>query len=121
LAAGEDFAALAGAYSKDIITQESGGDFGAVDKTSRTVSQKAVDTLYSLELNQVSDEIIVPYGTGSALALIKYTEEVEGGDRRGSHIIIPLQNVDEMLNDIKAERPYRLYISRPADETAETP
>lgn len=112
LQGGEDFAELAREFSQDIITSEDGGDFGFVDKSSRTVSQKAVDTLYSLELNEVSEEIIVPYGTGYALSMIKFTEE-KGDERRGSHIIVPLQSVDEMLNDIKADQPYRLYITRP--------
>lgn len=112
LEAGEDFGELAATYSEDIITKEEKGDFGFVDKTSRTVSQKAVDTLFDLDKNEVSEEIIVPYGTGYALSIIQFTEE-KGDERRGSHIIIPLKSVDDVLNDVKAERPYRLYITRP--------
>lgn len=112
LEAGDKFSDLAKEFSEDFITSEEGGDFGFVDKSSRTVSQKAVDTLFELNKGEVSEEIIVPYGTGYALALIQFTDE-RRDERRGSHIIVPLQSVDEMLNDIKAERPYRLYITRP--------
>lgn len=112
LQSGEEFGEVAKTYSEDIITKEEGGDFGLVDKSSRTVSQKAVDTLFSLDEGEVSDEVIVPYGTGYALSVIKLTE-VKNDERRGAHIIVPLKSVDDILNDIKAEQPYRLYITRP--------
>ncbi len=112
-----DFAKIAKESSDDVNTKEQGGDFGFVDKTSRTVSQKSVDTLYGLEEGQVSEPQVVPFGTGYALSIIKFTDEKDG-QRRGSQIIIQLETVDEMLNDIKEEKPYRLYISEPTAEEA---
>ncbi len=115
LDSGEDFAEVAKQYSDDINTKEQGGDFGYVDKTSRTVSQKSVDTLYRLEKDKYSDIQTVPYGTGYALSIVKFTAEKDG-QRRGSQIIIALKTEDEVLNDIKAESPYRLYISEPTGD-----
>jgi hypothetical protein len=110
LTAGEDFAVLAAEYSDDIGTKDAGGDFGPVTRSNRNVSQQTVDTLYNLGEGQTSGVVIVPYGTGYALAIIKNLGQ-EGNQRIGAHIIFQLKSLDEVLNDRKEQQPYRLYMN----------
>ena len=110
ITAGEDFAAIATEYSDDIGTKDTGGEFGLVNRSNRNVSQQTVDTLYKLADGQVSGVVVVPYGTGYALAIIKNLGE-EGDQRKGAHIILPLKSLDEILNDRKEKQPYRLYMN----------
>ena len=110
--AGEDFATLASEVSDDIGTKEAGGDFGFVNKSNRNVAQQTVDTLFNLEKDQVSDITIVPYATGYALAIVKNLER-RGDEVRGAHIIFQLKDINEVLNERKEAKPYRLYISAP--------
>lgn len=114
LTAGEDFAALAAEYSADESTKAAGGDFGLVNRSNRNVSQQTVDTLYKLADGQTSNVVIVPYGTGYALAIIKNLG-TEGDQKKGAHIIFPLKSLDEVLNDRKEQQPYRLYMN-PVEE-----
>lgn len=113
--AGEDFAVVASEMSADVATKDEGGDFGFVDKSNRNVSQQTVDTLFSLQTGQTSKVTIVPYGTGYALAIVKNLETKED-QIRGAYIIIPITPVEEALNDIKDEKPYRLYIDQVVPE-----
>jgi PPIC-type PPIASE domain/SurA N-terminal domain len=110
LTAGEDFAALAAEYSADETTKTVGGDFGLVNRSNRNVSQQTVDTLYKLADGQTSKVVIVPYGTGYALAIVKNLG-TEGDQKKGAHIIFPLKSLDEVLNDRKEAQPYRLYMN----------
>jgi hypothetical protein len=110
LTAGEDFTALAAEYSDDIATKDTGGEFGSVNRSNRNVSQQTVDTLFKLGENQTSGVVIVPYGTGYALAIIKNLGE-QGDQRKGAHIIFQLKSLDEVLNDRKDQQPYRLYMN----------
>lgn len=110
LAAGEDFTALAKEYSEDISTKDNGGEFGLVNKSNRNVSQQTVDTLYNLSEGQHSQIVVIPYGTGYALAIIKNLE-IKDNERRGAHIILPLKSLDEVLNDRKESQPYKLYMN----------
>ena len=114
LTAGEDFAALAAEYSADESTKAIGGDFGLVNRSNRNVSQQTVDTLYKLADGQTSNVVIVPYGTGYALAIVKNLG-TEGDQKKGAHIIFPLKSLDEVLNDRKEQQPYRLYMN-PVEE-----
>jgi hypothetical protein len=110
ITAGEDFASIAAEYSDDIGTKETGGEFGLVNRSNRNVSQQTVDTLYKLGEGQASGIVIVPYGTGYALAIIKNLGE-QGDQRKGAHIIFQLKSLDEVLNDRKEQQPYRLYMN----------
>lgn len=108
--AGEDFATIAAEYSEDPATKDNGGEFGFVNKSNRNVSQQTVDTLFNLPEGENSTVVIVPYGTGYALAIIKNLE-LKGSEARGAHIIIPLKDINEVLNDKKEQQPYRLYMN----------
>jgi hypothetical protein len=110
ITAGEDFAAIAAEYSEDIGTKDAGGEFGLVNRSNRNVSQQTVDTLFKLGDGQVSGVVVVPYGTGYALAIVKNLGE-EGDQRKGAHIILPLKGLDEVLNDRKYQQPYKLYMN----------
>lgn len=120
ITAGEDFAVVAKELSSDEPTKENGGDFGFVDKANRNVSQQTVDTLFSLSPGQVSKVTVVPYGTGYALAIVK-SLEVKDEQVRGAYIIVPITGVELALNDIKDERPYRLYIDQATPDDQITP
>ncbi len=108
--AGEDFAEVAKEVSDDIGTKENGGEFGFVNKSNRNVSQQTVDTLFKLPQGQNSNVVVVPYGTGYALAIIKNLEQKEN-EIRGAHIIFQLKDINEILNDRKEQQPYRLYMN----------
>lgn len=114
LTAGEDFAAIAAQYSGDVSTKDAGGEFGLVNRSNRNVSQQTVDTLFKLGEGQTSGIIVVPYGTGYALAIVKNLG-TQGDQRNGAHIIFPLKSLDEVLNDRKEAQPYRLYMN-PVEE-----
>ena len=58
----------------------------------------------------MSGVTVVPYGTGYALAIIRNIETVND-EVRGAHIIFPLKDLDEVLNDRKEQDPYRLYLN----------
>lgn len=108
--AGGDFAALAKEYSQDIPTKDEGGEFGEVSKSNRNVPQQTVDTLYKVGNGQISGIVVVPYGPGYALSIIKNLG-IDGDKVRGAHIILPLKDINEVLNDRKEEQPYRLYMN----------
>lgn len=108
--AGEDFAVVAKEVSDDIGTKENGGEFGFVNRSNRNVSQQTVDTLFNLPQGQNSGVVVVPYGTGYALAIIKNLEQKDG-EVRGAHIIFQLKDINEILNDRKEQEPYRLYMN----------
>jgi hypothetical protein len=110
LTAGEDFAIIAAEYSEDIVTKDNGGEFGFVTRSNRNVSQQTVDVLFNLAEGQSSGVVIVPYGTGYALAIVKNLGQ-ESDQRKGAHIIFPLKSLDEVLNDRKEQQPYRLYMN----------
>jgi len=110
ITAGEDFAVIATEYSDDIGTKDSGGEFGLVNRSNRNVSQQTVDTLYKLGEGQTSGVVVVPYGTGYALAIVKNLGD-QGDQRKGAHIILPLKSLDEILNDRKEKQPYKLYMN----------
>jgi hypothetical protein len=110
ITAGEDFATIAAEYSDDLGTKETGGEFGLVNRSNRNVSQQTVDTLFNLGEGQTSGVVVVPYGTGYALAIIKNLGE-QGDQRNGAHIIFQLKSLDEILNNRKEQQPYRLYMN----------
>lgn len=110
ITAGEDFATIAAEYSDDLGTKDVGGEFGLVTRSNRNVSQQAVDVLFNLSEGQNSGVVVVPYGTGYALAIIKNLDE-QDSQRNGAHIIFQLKSLDEVLNDRKEQQPYRLYMN----------
>ena len=94
LTAGEDFGELAAEYSDDVNTKDIEGEFGFVNKSNRNVSQQTVDTLFSLGVGQSSGIVVVPYGTGYALAIVQNLEE-KNDQVRGAHIVFQLKSLDD--------------------------
>ena len=97
-------------------TKENAGEFGEVNKSNRNVSQQTVDTLFNLPVGQVSEVTIIPYGTGYALEIVKNLG-LNGEQATGAHIIFQLKSLDDVLNDRKEQRQYRLYLdpAKPED------
>lgn len=112
LSAGEDFGAIAKEFSDEEVTRDAGGEFGLVDPTNRNVSQQTVDTLLGLSVGQHSGITVTPYESGYALEIVKNLEDV-GNGARGARIVFKLKDLNLYLNDLKDQKPYRLYISLP--------
>ncbi len=109
LKTGEEFGAIALEYSDDLSTKESAGEFGEVNKSNRNVSQQTVDTLFNLPVGQISEVTIIPYGTGYALEIVKNLG-VNGEQATGAHVVFQLKSLDDILNDRKEQKPYKLYL-----------
>lgn len=109
LASGADFAALAAEISADTNTKAQGGELGVVEKSDRSLSPQTIDALFKLQTGQVSEPVVVPYGTGFAYEIIKNLE-TQGDKIRAAHIIIPIKDIGEFLNDRKEQNPVRQYI-----------
>jgi len=113
--AGEDFVDVAIDVSDDQLTKDQGGDFGQITKSNRNISQQAADVLFSQEPGEISDVVTVPYGRGYAFALIR-TISKDGNNAIGAHIIIQIKSIEETLNEVKEEKPYRLYMNPEAQQ-----
>lgn len=109
LATGADFTSVVNKYSTDEQSKVNGGDFGLVDKSNRSISPQTIDTLFKLQQNQISEPIVIPYGNGYALEILKNLE-TQGERVRGAHVIIQLKDINQFLNDRKEQKPVRLYI-----------
>jgi len=71
LEAGADFAQLAQEYSQDLITKDSGGDLGWIERETGLYGEAFTETAFSLEVGQVSD----PVRTDEGFHLIKVTDK----------------------------------------------
>ena len=109
LATGAEFGVVVNTDSTDEVTKATGGDFGLVDKSNRNISPQTIDTLFNLKQGEVSKPIVIPYGNGYALEILKNLE-TQDSRVRGAHIIIQLKDINEFLNDRKEQKPVRMYI-----------
>lgn len=109
LKSGISFADVAKQYSEDEATKAAGGEFPVIDKSNTAVSPQTANELFRLAVGQVSDPIIVAYGNGYALQIIKSLEN-SGQKAKGAHIIIKLKDINTYLNDRKEKQPTRRYI-----------
>ncbi len=109
LQSGADFAEVARKYSDDEATKENGGEFGfAVDKMSRELSPQSADILFDLEPGAYSDIV----NTGYSLEIVR---NIETNDNkvRAAHIVFNFEPIETHLNDLKAEKPYTVYVRLP--------
>jgi parvulin-like peptidyl-prolyl isomerase len=106
LKAGADFATTAKKYSDEKETKDQGGEYGVpIDKTSRSLSAIATDTLFGLQPGQYSEVI----NTGYALEIVKNIE-VNGTKVRAAHIVFNFKDINEYIKDIKNEKQPKIYI-----------
>ena len=107
LSAGADFTATAAKYSEDERTKASGGEFGyPISRTDRNLSAQTTEGLFELDPGQISGIVDIGY----ALEILKNIEN-QGNEIRGAHILFAFEDINTYINDLKAKRPARLYIS----------
>lgn len=99
---GEDFAALAKQYSQDGSASQ-GGDLGFFERGKMV--KEFEDAAFALEVGQISNVIKTEYG----FHIIKVTEKKDNSIR-ASHILIPTQDINSWLSDIKGSYKIKRYI-----------
>jgi hypothetical protein len=106
LDAGKKFADVAKKYSEDETTKANGGELGfEVKKTDRNIPVQTVNALFAQKPGEYSEIINIGYG----LEIVK-TISIEDGKVTGARIFFAYKDIDEFLNDIKAEQPTTSYI-----------
>jgi len=104
---GKDFATLAKEVSEDAATKDGGGEYPfLVDKSNRDIPPKTVEALFALQPGQFSEVVDMGYG----LEIVKNIE-VKGSQIRAAHILFDFKDINEYLNDIKATKKSRAYVS----------
>lgn len=104
---GKDFVEVAKEVSEDLATKPAGGEFGfLIDKTNRDISPKTVEALFALQPGQYSAVV----DTGFGLEIMKNLE-VKGTQLRAAHIYFPFKDISTYLNDYKAQKKTKSYIS----------
>jgi parvulin-like peptidyl-prolyl isomerase len=113
--AGTSFEEVAAQYSEDPLTKDNGGEFDIdITRDNRMLTAQATDALFRLEPGGVSDIVNIGY----ALQILK-TLDRDGGTVRAAHIFFQLEDPATFVNELRAERPIRVYITppeAPADE-----
>ncbi|MDZ7744355.1 MAG: peptidylprolyl isomerase [Candidatus Saccharibacteria bacterium] len=109
LESGVDFADVAQEFSDDPATRDNGGAFGFdISRSDRNLTAHTTDALFRLDEGEYSEVINIGY----ALQIVKLSER-EGEQVKGAHILFNLKDVEEFINDKKAEQPARSYITLP--------
>lgn len=107
LKAGASFADVAKKYSDNEQTKANGGEFPElIERTNRDLSAQTTDALFKLQKGQTSDII----NTGYALEILKNLD-IQGSKIRAAHILVQFKDISEYINDRKAEKGARTYIS----------
>lgn len=107
LKSGKSFADVAKKYSDDTRTKSNGGEFPElVARTNRDLSAQTTDALFKLKKGQTSGIV----NTGYALEILKNLD-IQGGKIRAAHILLQFKDISEYVNDLKAEKGARTYIS----------
>lgn len=115
LESGADFAAVAKKYSDDAATKDNGGEFGGfLTRSTRDLDPLITSKLFELEVGQHSDIFATSYGFEIVKVLEKNETEV-----KGAHILFNFKDVEDFINDAKAEQPARTYINLPELATIE--
>ena len=104
---GKDFATLAKEVSEDAITKDSGGEYaGLVDRSNRDIPPKAIQALFALQAGQYSGVV----DTGFDLEIMKNIEP-KGTQVKGAHIVFNFKDINEFLNNEKAQKKTRSYLT----------
>jgi hypothetical protein len=103
---GADFAETAKTVSEDPASKPSGGDYGsAITGNNPNIPPQIIDVLFKLKPGQVSGVI----NTGSALEIVK-VEKLEGGAVTARHIVFPLRDIAEHIEELKKKQPATTYV-----------
>lgn len=110
--AGTDFEEVAEEYSDDPATAEQGGEFGfEITRTSRDIAPRTVDALFALDEGETSDIINIGY----ALQIVRLLER-DGEVIRAAHILFTFEDIEAYINELKDDRPVRVYLQLPEPE-----
>ncbi len=117
LQAGEPFEEVVSKYSDDPATIDQGGEFGFdITRTSRDIAPKTVDVLFELDEGEVSDIINIGY----ALQIVRLLER-DGEQVRAAHVLFTFEDIDTYINELKDDRPVRVYLQLDQPEDFEEP
>ncbi len=106
LNSGQKFEKVAKRYSDDTTTKSAGGEYSyPVDKTIRSITVQAINSLFSLKKGQHSQIV----NTGRSLDIFKVVD-VNGSKLRAAHIQFDFQRIDTYINSLKATKKSRAYI-----------
>lgn len=106
LKGGADFAVVTKAYSDDVTTKDSGGEYGfAIDRSSKDIPAQVAETLFKLKPGEFSEVI----NTGYELVIVKNIE-TNGDKIRAARISFNFKNIEQYLNDLKDQQKARAYI-----------
>ncbi len=106
---GADFAAVAKKYSDDNKTKDNGGEFSElIEQTDRNLTAQTTDALFKLKPGQISEIV----NTGYALEILKNIE-TEGNKIRGARIYFSFKDVNEYIDQLKADKQTRIYLRLP--------
>lgn len=107
LANGMDFATVAAQFSDNAATKANGGEYGfLIDKTNTDLPPQAIDAIFKLEPGQTSGIV----NTGNALEVFKLIELTDG-KAKAAHVSINFKDINEIINNEKAKKPTRTYIT----------
>lgn len=106
---GMEFSEVATNFSDNAATKANGGEFGfTIDKTNSDLPPQAIDAIFKLQPGETSGIV----NTGNALEIFKVLEASDG-KIKAAHIAINFKDINEFLNDEKAEIPTRTYVTLP--------
>jgi hypothetical protein len=109
LLSGEDFGTIAKQYSSDPATKDNGGDFGYdISPSDRNLSPQVIDTLFKMNVNDVSKII----NTGGGLEILKLKLKDES-KVQAAHISFAFKPADTYTGPLKAKEKPRIFISQP--------
>lgn len=103
------FKDVARRFSDDVRTRNDGGELPSlVSRTDRNFSAQMTDALFKLRPGQTSGII----NTGYALEILRNLER-EGDRIRAAHILFSFQDISTYVNNLKEDKPTKLYIRMP--------
>lgn len=105
---GKDFSKLASEVSEEPVSRANGGEYGfPIEQTDRDISPAAIQALFSLKDGEHSGVIDAGYG----LEIVKRLETQENGRLKAAHIVFNFKDINEYIDQVKAEQSARIYIS----------
>lgn len=108
LQGGADFAAVAAQSSDDSATKGNGGQFTAlVSRTDQSIPPQTIQTLFSLQPNQISGIVNIGYGLE-----IDKVISIQGDKVQAAHILFNFQSINTYLAPLKAKETPHIFIKQ---------